>query len=135
VHARLQLASDWLEKQAFQEINDVTATFGELLGLGMNALISRLERVVRTLANTRTYSRHLTAASWKLWCKLVSTVDTLFNAVSMNMAFSWILNALCHVSTSPQIHRRYYIGDANVEVGSIGNLLQRFSVECLSRDF
>lgn len=73
---------------------DRTATNGEIIGLGTNALMSKLEHVVRTLANTRTYSRHLTAASWKLWCRLVSTVDTLFNAVSMNMAFNWILNPL-----------------------------------------
>ena len=65
-----------------------TATNGEMIGLGTNALMSKLEHVVRTLANTRTYSRHLTAASWKLWCRLVSTVDMLFNAVSMNMAFN-----------------------------------------------
>jgi hypothetical protein len=61
--------------------------------------MSKLEHVVRTLANTRTYSRHLTAASWKLWCRLVNTVDMLFNAVSMNMAFNWILNPLLYVST------------------------------------
>lgn len=101
----------------------------------MNALISRLEHVVRTLASTRTYSRHLTAASWKLWCRLVSTVDTLFKAVSMNMAFSWILNALGRVSTSPGIHRRYRDGHAKLEVGNVCNLLERFSVESLSRDF
>ena len=59
-----------------------------IVGLGLNALISKLEHVVRTLDSTRTYSRHLTAVSWKLWCKLVRTVDTLFKAVSMNMAFS-----------------------------------------------
>jgi hypothetical protein len=37
--------------------------FGEIL----DVLISKLEHVVRTLDNTRTYSRHLTAASEKLW--------------------------------------------------------------------
>lgn len=69
--------------------------------------MSKLEHVVRTLANTRTYSRHLTAASWKLWCRLVSTVDTLFNAVSMNMAFNWILNPLLYVST-PYRRKGFY---------------------------
>jgi hypothetical protein len=59
-----------------------------IVGLVVDALISKLEHVVRILDSTRTYSRHLTAASWKLWCKLVRTVDTLFKAVSMNIAFS-----------------------------------------------
>jgi hypothetical protein len=35
------------------------------LGKRLDVLISRLEHVVRTLDSTRTYSRHLTAASWK----------------------------------------------------------------------
>ena len=89
-----------------------TATNGEMIGLGTNALMSKLEHVVRTLANTRTYSRHLTAASWKLWCRLVSTVDMLFNAVSMNMALSCILKALFRVSVSPGVHlsRQYCVG-------------------------
>jgi hypothetical protein len=37
------------------------------IGKSFHLLISRFEHVVRTLDSTRTYSRHLTAASWKLW--------------------------------------------------------------------
>jgi len=39
---------------------------GNFSGLEVNALISKLEHVRRTLASMRTYSRHLTADSWKL---------------------------------------------------------------------
>ena len=49
----------------------------------------------------RTYSKHLTADSRKLWYRLARTVGTELNDVSRNMACSWILKALFHVSLSP----------------------------------
>lgn len=63
-----------------------------------HVLISRLERIGRVLDRLRAYSKHLTAASWKLWYRLASTVDTLLNDVSMSMACNWILNPLFQVS-------------------------------------
>jgi hypothetical protein len=60
-----------------------------------NLLITRRECVGLTRLRLRTYAKHLTAASWKLWRRLASTVDTVLCDVSMYMACSWILNALC----------------------------------------
>jgi hypothetical protein len=53
-----------------------------------DVLISKLEHVVRTCDNTRAYSRHLAAASRKLWYILASTVATLFSRVSISITLS-----------------------------------------------
>lgn len=55
---------------------------------GVNLLMSSRECVGLTRLRLRTYSKHLTAASWKLWCRLASTVSTELSDVSMNMACS-----------------------------------------------
>lgn len=53
----------------------------------------------------------------------------------MNMAFSWILNALCHVSTLPQNYFGTRDSKAKTEVGTSADLLERFSMERLPWDF
>lgn len=86
-------------------------------------LISKLDRVGLTLARLRAYSKHLTAASLKLWYRLASTVGTLLNDVSMNMACSWILNALFWVS----------FGDPfRVQLTAGFRCQNEYSLECLA---
>jgi hypothetical protein len=66
-------------------------------------LISKLECIGRALRRLRAYSKHLTAASWKLWYRLANTVGTPLNDVSISMACNWILNPLLPVSIAQSL--------------------------------
>jgi len=70
---------------------------------GIHVLISKLGRTGLVLVRLRAYSKHLTAASWKLWYRLASTAGTLLKDVSIYMACSWILNALSPLVSSQNL--------------------------------
>lgn len=103
-------------------------------------LISKPERIGRALDRLRAYSKHLTAASWKLWYRLASTVVTLLNDVSINMACNWILNPLFQVSIAPSVVFLHKYSSMRSQKGCSAAhphriyLLERFSMERLPRD-
>jgi hypothetical protein len=104
-----------------------------LIALGLHVLISRLGRTGLVLVRLRAYSNDLTAASWKLWCRFASTAGTLLYDVSMNMACSWILNALVPLAGSQNL---LCLHASSSRVGSTGDdLLERLAMESLARHF
>jgi transcription elongation factor Elf1 len=64
---------------ALVDLNDTVYSWVDLL-------IRRRECVGLAFDNVRTYSKHLTAESENVLCRLANTVGTVFNDVSMNMA-------------------------------------------------
>jgi len=97
-------------------------------------LISKVECIGLSFERLRAYSMHLTAASWKLWYRLASTVGTLLYDVSTNMACNWILNALCPVST---VIALFFCLSARPKSASAprdrSHLLERLALESLAR--